>query len=77
MVNIDKIVAETICRLDNKKQDDKKGLLVKLVNTEMVILLDLVTQFAEQKHEEDMLLTVKNVSFSINLSSPCISIALE
>jgi hypothetical protein len=45
VVIIVKIVMKTVLKIDQRKQDEKKGLLVQL------ILLDLLKQFAGQKQD--------------------------
>merc|ERR1711936_54358 len=55
VLKILKIVTENIFKIEQKKPEEKKGLLTKLMHTEVTIFLGRVKEFAELKQEGEML----------------------
>eukprot|EP00092_Neocalanus_flemingeri_P057326 GFUD01068113.1.p1 GENE.GFUD01068113.1~~GFUD01068113.1.p1 ORF type:complete len:1909 (-),score=640.60 GFUD01068113.1:4-5181(-) len=54
VVAIVSLALETARNIDKRKQEEKKGVIVEVIRTEMVILVDLIKQFAGQKNDVDM-----------------------
>jgi len=67
VVTIARLVMETVTNMDKRKQEDKKGLIVQAIHTEMVILLDLVREFAGRKNDVEMTEEVDKIHSSILL----------
>ena len=63
-----KIAVENIVKIEEKKPEDKKGLLTKLIHTEVTMLLGRVQLFAEQKQEEEMLEITQTIQSKISVS---------
>ena len=68
ILKILKIAVENIAKIEEKKPEDKKGLLTKLTYTEVTILLGRVKLFAEQKQEEEMLEIIQTILSKVSVS---------
>jgi hypothetical protein len=69
VVNIMKIVMENIARIEQRKQVEKKGMLAKLIHTDLVILLDRVKNFVEPEQVEDLMRRITNMSTNSEIPS--------
>jgi len=66
VVNIIKLVIDTVRKIDKRKQEEKRGL-EEVMNTELVILLELVKKYANKKNDVEMLQDVETLSSSLHL----------
>jgi len=69
VVNIVKISWETICKIEERKVEEKKGLLTKLIQTEMRILLAQLEVTSEKRLDAELRENIQNISSSFNLIS--------
>eukprot|EP00092_Neocalanus_flemingeri_P037911 GFUD01041266.1.p1 GENE.GFUD01041266.1~~GFUD01041266.1.p1 ORF type:complete len:1730 (-),score=625.36 GFUD01041266.1:48-5237(-) len=67
VVAIVSLALETARNIDKRKQEEKKGVIVEVIRTEMVILVDLIKQFAGQKNDLDMLEEVDKLYSKLQL----------
>jgi len=70
VLKILKIVTENIFKIEQKKPEEKKGLLTKLMHTEVTILLGRVKEFAELKQEGEMLEVIQTIRSEISSICP-------
>merc|ERR1719449_350105 len=61
VVNILKIVAENVTKVELKRTEEKKGILINLIHTEERLLLNRLKPLAERMQDEEMKIILINL----------------
>ena len=64
VVNILKIVAENVTKVELKRTEEKKGLLINLIHTEETLLLNRLKSLAERMQDEELKKILINIKDS-------------